>query len=75
MARLSSTDTVQQETPALAKLLGSIALVGAFVANSRLRVRKSAIKVRGGRARARAARRDERGRFVPEGAGATNADS
>ena len=67
----ASSDTIQQEAPALAKLLESIALVGesialigAFVANSRLRARKSAIKVRGGRARACTASRDERGRFV-----------
>ena len=69
----ASTDTIQQEAPALAKLLESIALlgesialVGAFVANSRLRARKSAIKVRGGRARARNARRDERGRYLKQ---------
>jgi hypothetical protein len=65
MARLSSTDSVQQDLPALAKMLESIALVGAFVANSRLRTRKSTIKVRGGRARARNAARDARGRFLP----------
>jgi hypothetical protein len=64
MRREASIDTVQQEAPALAKLLESIALVGAFVANSRLRARKSAIKVRGGRARARSAQRDEHGRFI-----------
>jgi hypothetical protein len=64
MARVSSTDTVQQSAPALAELLGAIALAGAFLFNSRLAARKSAIKVRGGRARARAATRDERGRFV-----------
>jgi hypothetical protein len=60
----ASTDTIQQESPALAKLLESIALVGTLVINSRLRARKSAIKVRGGRARARNARRDERGRYL-----------
>ena len=64
MAREASTESVQQGAPALAKLLESIALVGALVANSRLRARKSAIKVRGGRARARNAPRDERGRFL-----------
>jgi hypothetical protein len=64
MARVSSTDTVHQSTPALAELLGSIALAGAFLSNLRLAARKSAIKVRGGRARARTATRDERGRFV-----------
>lgn len=61
--RKPSFDTFQQEEPALAKLLETIALVGEFVANSRMRARKSAIKVRGGRARARTAIRDERGRF------------
>jgi hypothetical protein len=60
----ASTDTIQQESPALAKLLESIALVGTLVVNSRLRARKSAIKVRGGRARVCTASRDERGRFV-----------
>ena len=64
MRREASTDTIQQGAPALAKLLESIALVGALVANSRLRARKSAIKVRGGRARARNAPRDARGRFT-----------
>jgi hypothetical protein len=64
MARVSSTDTVQQSASALAELLGSIALAGAFLSNSRLAARKSAIKVRGGRARARTATRDARGRFV-----------
>jgi hypothetical protein len=65
MPREASIDTIQQEAPALAELLESIALVGALVANSRLRARKSAIKVRGGRARARNALRDKFGRFVP----------
>ena len=64
MAREASTDTIQQGAPALAKLLESIALVGALVANSRLRARKSVIKVRGGRARAHNARRDQFGRFL-----------
>jgi hypothetical protein len=64
MPQQASTNTIQREAPALAKLLESIALVGAFVANSRLRARKSAIKVRGGRARARSAIRDPRGRFL-----------
>jgi hypothetical protein len=61
---LASTDTIQQEAPALAKLLESIAVVATLVANTRLRARKSAIKVRGGRARARNALRDERGRYL-----------
>jgi hypothetical protein len=63
MAREASTNTSQQEAAALAKLVESIALVEAFVASSRLRARKNAIKVRGGRVRARNAPRDERGRF------------
>lgn len=58
MASPSNTDTIEQIALALA-------VVGAFVANSRaLLARKSAIKVRGGRARARNAPRDERGRFL-----------
>ena len=36
-----------------------------FVAGGRRRGRKSAIKVCGGRARARSATRDEHGRFIP----------
>ena len=47
MARVSSTDTVQQSAPALADL-GAIAVAGVFLSNSRLAARKSAIKVRGG---------------------------
>jgi hypothetical protein len=52
----SSTDALQQMNQALA-------LLAKLVRNSH---RKSAIKVRGGRARARTATRDERGRFVPK---------
>jgi len=64
MRRKSSSESDQPEAPALAKLLGSIALVGAFIAGAR-RPRKNSISVRGGRARARGASRDERGRFLP----------
>lgn len=59
-----SNESDEQEAPALANLLGSIALVGAFIAGAR-RPRKNSIRVRGGRARARGASRDERGRFLP----------
>jgi len=54
-----STDPFQRFAEALAA-------VGAFLLHSRTRPRKSAIKVRGGRARARSAVRDERGRFAPD---------
>lgn len=50
----SSTDALQQMNQALA-------LLAKLVRNSH---RKSAIKVRGGRARARNAARDARGRFL-----------
>lgn len=53
-----SIDSVERASLALAA-------IGAFLLNSRTRTRKSAIKVRGGRARARSALRDERGRFLP----------
>lgn len=55
----ASTDAVERAAEALA-------FVGSFLLSSRLRTRKSAIKVRGGRARARSASRDERGRFVAD---------
>lgn len=56
----SSTDEVQQTVPAF---IEALAFAAAFALSVRTRVRKSAIKVRGGRARARSARRDARGRF------------
>jgi hypothetical protein len=56
-ARTASTDALQHLTLALAS-------VGAFLVAARDRTPKSAIKVRGGRARARSAVRDERGRFL-----------
>jgi len=64
MASDSTTDTLQQNARALAELIALAGALVTLVTNSRIRARKSAIKVRGGRARARNAPRDERGRFL-----------
>lgn len=60
--RNSSTDPDQQDLAPLAVTLGALAHL---VSSAARRGRKSAIKVRGGRARARTAARDARGRFLP----------
>lgn len=47
----------------------------AFLCAQCRRARRNPHQVRAGRARARTATRDSRGKFVPDGARATNADS
>lgn len=64
--RLDGEGPAAPSTDAIEHASAALAVVGAFLLNLRSRARKSAIKVRGGRARARQARRDARGRFLAQ---------